>query len=78
MRDVLDVFDGRFKAQQSANMHWLPVPPEKVRTNDTMLDHYMAHETFCVAPTLLPEQQKSCFFLTSSLGFDDGLCNLFK
>jgi len=32
MRDVLDVFDGRFKAQQSANMHWLPVPPEKVRT----------------------------------------------
>ncbi|CAL8121906.1 unnamed protein product [Orchesella dallaii] len=30
MRDILDVFDGRFKAQQSANMHWLPVPPEKV------------------------------------------------
>lgn len=30
MRDILDTFDGRFKAQQSANMHWLPVPPEKV------------------------------------------------
>ncbi|CAG7826149.1 unnamed protein product, partial [Allacma fusca] len=30
MRDILDVFDGRFKAQQNANMHWLPVSPEKV------------------------------------------------
>ena len=30
MRDILDVFDGRFKAQESPNMHWLPVSPEKV------------------------------------------------
>ena len=31
MRDILDVFDGRFKAQESPNMHWLPVSPEKVK-----------------------------------------------
>ncbi|OXA63939.1 Semaphorin-1A [Folsomia candida] len=30
MRDLLDVFDGRFKAQEKPNMHWLPVEQEKV------------------------------------------------
>jgi len=31
MRDILDVFDGSFKAQEKEKMQWLPVPSVKVR-----------------------------------------------
>jgi hypothetical protein len=36
MRDILDVFDGSFKAQEKEKMQWLPVSSDKVRP-DTLL-----------------------------------------